>query len=193
MSTAHVFGLARVSTDTQAIERQLDALHAEGIPDERIIVEHGVSGAASHRAGLDELLLRVRSGDSVVAAELSRLGRRTREVLELVEKLTERGVSVRVLQPALTFDSSPLSRLLLTLLAAVAEMELAVLRERTIDGLAAARARGRVGGRPEVLSALQVAEVRRMRTDGRPTRELAELFGCSERTIRRAVERGQDA
>lgn len=159
LSTAHIkgmlIGLARVSTDKQSLARQLDALAAAGVEQPRIVIEHGVSGAKTHREGLDELLRVVRGGDEVVVAELSRLGRRTSQVLHLVEILNERGVTVRCLQPALIFDASPMSRLLLALLAAVAEMELETLRQRTREGVAAAKARGRVGGRPRALTPAQ--------------------------------------
>ncbi|MFN3949134.1 recombinase family protein [Microbacterium sp.] len=187
--SAQLFGLARVSTEKQALDRQLDALHSFGVPGENIVTEKGVSGAAAHRAGLDALMLRVRPGDTVVAHDLSRLGRRTLEVVGLVRALTGRGVDVRILQPGLVFDGSPLSNLLLSVMSAIHEMELETTRQRTVDGLAAARARGRVGGRPEALTNAQRAEVVRMRAEGRPAAEVAALFDCSIRTIRRCTQR----
>lgn len=194
LNTAHIkdmlLGLARVSTDKQSLARQLDALAGAGVEPSRIVVEHGVSGAKTHREGLDELLRLVREGDEVVVAELSRLGRRTSQVLQLVETLSERGVTVRCLQPALVFDVSPMSRLLLALLAAVAEMELETLRQRTREGVAAAKARGRVGGRPRVLTAAQVRQVRRMRAEGVTLAECAEIFAVSVSTIRRSCDVG---
>ena len=183
-----LIGLARVSTDRQSLARQLDALASAGVASEHIIVEHGVSGRATHREGLDELRRLARDGDTVVVAELSRLGRRTPEVLELVELLNDRGVTVQCLQPALTFDSSPMSKLLLALLAAVAEMELDVLRQRTREGVAAAKARGRVGGRPRALTPAQVRQVRRMRAERVTLAECAATFGVSVSTVRRATE-----
>lgn len=187
MTTSRLHGLVRVSTDRQALDRQLDALHAEGVLDEHIIVERGVHGDAAQRDGLDELLRVTRSGDVVIVAEISRLGRRTAEVLTLLRALNDAGVTVRCLSPALIFDGSPIATLLSALLAAVAEMELETLRERTRQGVAAARERGRVGGRPARLTEVQRREVVRMHAEGRSSAELAEVFGCSERTIRRAV------
>ncbi|MDP3951154.1 recombinase family protein [Microbacterium sp.] len=185
--TTRSFGLARVSTDRQALDRQLDALHAAGVSRDHIVIEHGVSGDATQRDGLDELLLRVRDGDEVLVAELSRLGRRTVEVLSLLRELNELGVTVRCLQPALLFDTSPMATMLAALLSAVAEMELETLRTRTREGLAAARARGRTGGRPAALTEAQRREVLRMRSEGRSSAEVAAIFGVSERTVRRVL------
>jgi DNA invertase Pin-like site-specific DNA recombinase len=108
-------------------------------------------------------------------------------VLSLLRTLNDAGVTVKCLSPALTFDGSPIALLLSALLSAVAEMELQTLRERTRQGVAAARERGRVGGRPASLSNVQRREVIRMFAEGRQLAELAAIFGCSERTIRRAV------
>jgi len=185
--TPRTHGFIRVSTDRQATDRQWDALLAAGVERVHVIVEHGVHGDAVQRAGLEELLRVTRPRDEVVVAEISRLGRRTHEVLALLRTLNEAGVTVRCLSPALVFDGSPIATLLSALLAAVAEMELVTLRERTRQGVAAARARGRVGGRPASLSEVQLREVVRMHGEGRGFAELAAIFKCSERTIRRAV------
>jgi len=187
MSSPRLHGLVRVSTDRQALHRQLDALHAQGVLDEHIIIERGVHGDDLRRDGLDELLRIVRAGDVVIVAEISRLGRRTSEVLALLRTLGDVGVTVRCLNPGMVFDGSAISTLLVTLLAAVAEMELETLRERTRQGIEAARQRGRVGGRPPSLTDLQRREVLRMSGEGRLAAEIAEIFACSERTIRRAV------
>ncbi len=152
-----------------------------------MIIEQGVSGDSAKRDGLAALLAVVRDGDVVMVAELSRLGRRTVDVLTLLRELNGRGVAVRCLQPALTFDGSPIATLLVILLAAAAELELETLRSRTKEGLASARARGRVGGRPAALTQAQRREVVRMRSEGRTTSEVAAIFGVSERTVRRAT------
>ncbi|WP_082586453.1 recombinase family protein [Microbacterium sp. Root280D1] len=186
-TSSRTFGLARVSTNGQQIERQLDSLKAAGCLDEDIIVERGVSGASAERPALDELRLRLRDGDTLVIPELSRLGRRTAAVVSLVDELVGRGVILRCLEPGLVFDGSPVSNLLLSVLAAAATLERDLLVPRTIDGLNAARERGRVGGRPARLTDVQRREVVRMSGQGRSYAELAAVFRCSERTIRRAV------
>lgn len=186
-NSARTFGLARVSTHSQQIERQLDSLRAAGCLIEDIVVERGVSGASKERPALDELRLRLREGDTLVIPELSRLGRRTGAVVTLVDELVGRGVTLKCLEPSLVFDGSPVSNLLLTVLAASATLERDLLVSRTIDGLHAARERGRVGGRPARLTDIQRKEVVRMRSEGRSLGDLATVFGCSECTIRRAV------
>lgn len=186
MST-RVHGFIRVSTDRQATDRQWDALLTAGVERSHVIVEIGVHGDSDQRAGLEQLLRAVRPGDEVYVADISRLGRRTHEVLSLLRKLNDAGVTVKCLNPALTFDGSPIALLLSALLSAVAEMELETLRERTRQGVAAARERGRVGGRPASLSEIQRREVVRMYAEARSIAELATIFGCSERTIRRAI------
>src|SRR5690606_33640233 len=112
----------------------------------------------------------------VFVHELSRLGRRTHEVLQLVHELNARDVKVVSLQPALTFDGSPVSTLLLSLLAAVAELEVETLRQRTISGLEAARARGRVGGRRPSLTEAQRKVIAELAADGKTAAELASIF-----------------
>lgn len=97
MTTFRAHGFVRTSTDRQAFDRQVDALLAAGVDREHIVIEAGVSGQATKRQGLDELMLPVRPGDAVLVAELSRLGRSTRQVLELVSRLTEAGCTVRSL------------------------------------------------------------------------------------------------
>lgn len=189
--TQRLFGLARVSTHGQNLDRQKRALMEAGVSVDDIVVEHGISGAASVRPGLDELRLRLREGDGLVVQELSRLGRRTHELLQVVNELSGRSVTLFCLEPRLTFDGSPVANLLCSLLAATSQLERDILRQRTISGLAAARAAGRTGGRPRALTDLQRREVTRMYAGGRTPSDLAEVFGCSVRTVRRAVSGAQ--
>ena len=183
-----VFGYARVSTGDQVHDRQLDALRDAGVPEEHVVTDT-TSGAVASRPGLDGLMQRLRSGDTVVIAALDRLGRDTRQLLAWVDELSERGVGLRILN--LGVDSqTPAGRLVLTVIAALAAMEREVLVERTKQGIAAARARGRIGGRPPALSEAQRREVQRLHGKGRPSGELAALFGCSPRTIRRVTAAG---
>jgi len=187
LASSITFGLARVSTDEQILDRQLDALREAGVLDKHISIEHGVSGRAKSRPELDALVERTRAGDTIVALSLDRVGRSLRDLLTLIAQLDDRGVTLRVLTPALTIDGSPSGRLLVAVLGAAAEFEAAVLSERVRQGIAAARLRGKRPGRPEALNAIQRMEVVRLAGEGRPTTELAQLFGASPRTIRRAV------
>ena len=182
--SGQVIGYARVSTNEQNLDRQLDA--PRDARCDKIFSDRGVSGAQSVRPGLDALLAYVRPGDVLVVQSLDRLGRSVRNLLELVDDLEGRRVSLQIL--GLGVDTrTPAGQLVLTVVAAIAEMERTQLRERTLDGLAAARLRGRIGGRPSALSLDQKSEVRRMFTDDRPVAEIARLFRASERSVRRAI------
>ena len=182
-------GYARVSRDDQNISRQLDALRGAGC--DRTFVDEGVSGARASRPGLDEMLMYVRPGDTVVIQALDRLGRRTSELLRLVEAWKAQGIGIKILNLGID-TSTPAGQMVLTIMSALAEMEREVLRERTLDGLAAARRRGKRGGRPPATSPAQRQESLRMRKEGRSLNEIAAILGCSERTVRRvlAVEEG---
>ena len=184
VSAGALLGYARVSREDQNLDRQLDALREAGC--ERVFLDEGVSGARASRPGLDELLMYVRPGDTVVIQALDRLGRRTSELLRLVEAWKEQGIGIRILNLGID-TSTPAGQMVLTIMSALAEMEREVLRERTLDGLAAARRRGKHGGRPPALSSAQRREALRMRKDGRSLNEIAAILGCSERTVRRVL------
>ena len=145
-ATPMTFGYARVSTHQQDEALQRDALEAAGV--DRIYVDHA-SGATSSRPALDQLLGQVRSGDTVVIWRLDRLGRSLRHLIDLVAELEDRGVGLRSLTESID-TSTPGGRLIFHVFGSLAEFEKDLIRERTMAGLAAARARGRVGGRPTV-------------------------------------------
>jgi len=177
------FGYARISTAQQNVDRQEDALAAAGIAAENIFTDV-VSGSRSQRPGLDALMSKLRDGDALTVHALDRLGRDTRQLLTWVAELEQRGVALRILTLGVDMGTGA-GRLVLTMMAALASLEREILVERTVHGLAAARARGRVGGRPPALSAAQRCEVERLLSEGRPSGDLAALFSVSPRTIRR--------
>lgn len=181
-----MLGYARISTGDQDLRRQYDALEEVGCTR---IFEDTASGTRSttDRTGMVALMDHAREGDKIVMVELSRAGRKTSDLLAWVEELDERGIGLVVLNLGID-TATPGGRLVLTIMAALSEMERALLVERTVSGLAAARRRGRVGGRPRALTGEQVALARSLVAQGTSAAETARLLGvCSERTIRRMV------
>jgi DNA invertase Pin-like site-specific DNA recombinase len=143
-------GYARVSTreGQQVFDRQVDALRAGGC--ERIYDDRG-SGASTDRPGLKACLDYLRSGDVLVVLDLDRLGRLAGELIRLVDELERRNIGFRALNAS--FDTTtPMGRAFLQIQAAFAEMERNVIRQRVKEGIAAARARGRKGGRPRLMT-----------------------------------------
>lgn len=178
-----IIGYARVSTDDQNLDAQTDALTAAGA--ERIFAEK-ISGTKRQRPELGALLDQLRPGDVVVVAKYDRLARSLRDLLDLVEAIKDRGAGFRSLAEDID-TTTPAGELIFHVFASIAHFERRRIAERTREGLQAAKARGRAGGRPPALTAAQKAEVRRMRDDEqRAISEIAPLFKVSERTIRRA-------
>lgn len=180
-----LLGYARVSTPDQATDGQRDALTAAGC--ERIFTDVA-SGKLARRRQLDALLDYARAGDVVVITKLDRLGRSVAHLVELAGVLQSRGVDLRVLHQGID-TTTPGGRLTFHILASIAEFERDLISERTRDGLQAARARGRKGGRRPALSAAKVAHARTLRDGGEHTMtQIAELVGCSRATLYRVLD-----
>jgi len=178
-----IIGYARVSRDDQNLDAQTDALEAAGA--ERIFAEK-ISGTKRDRPELGKMLDQLRSGDVVVVAKYDRLARSLRDLLDLVEAIKDRGAGFRSLAEDID-ATTPAGELIFHVFASIAHFERRRIVERTKEGLQAAKARGRIGGRPPALTAAQKAEVQRMRDDEqRAISEIARLFKVSERTVRRA-------
>jgi DNA invertase Pin-like site-specific DNA recombinase len=149
-----LFGYARVSTEDQNLELQIDALLKAGC--ERIFKEK-VSGKNTDRPELQKLLGQVRAGDTIMVWKLDRLGRSLKDLINLVTTFEENQISFVSLNDNIN-TSSPSGRLIFNLFASFAEFERAIIKERTNAGLAAARARGRKGGRPAGLSKTAISK-----------------------------------
>ena len=140
-----IIGYARVSTTDQKLSRQLDQLKAAGC--ERIY-EEMISGKTKDRPELQRMLEALRAGDVVVTAELTRLGRSVKDLFEIVDSIHSSGAEVKSLKEPWLDTTTPHGRLLFTFFAGISQFERELIRERTEEGLAAARARGRKGGHP---------------------------------------------
>jgi len=178
-------GYARVSTVDQNLELQTDALKEAGC--EKIFSDRGVSGATAERPGLDEALDRIRKKDTLVIWKLDRLGRSLSDLLSIVEYLKDRGAHFLSIQDG--FDTSTASgKMVFSVIGAMAEYERNLIRERTMAGLAAARARGRMGGRPKALDKSQVKVAIALAKEGNLTiQEICKQVGCSRSTYYRQV------
>jgi DNA invertase Pin-like site-specific DNA recombinase len=182
-------GYARVSTLEQDESLQPEALTAAGC--ERIFVDKA-SGKLASRPELDRMLEQVRPGDTVVIWRLDRLGRSLRHLIDIFADLDERGVAVRSLTENLD-TSTPGGRLVFHVFASLAEFERDLIRERTMAGLAAARARGRRGGRPTVWSAEKLKTAQAMyRTGEHDVATIARVLGVSRASVYRGLALGRD-
>lgn len=181
-----LLGYARVSTGEQDTALQVDALEKAGCYK---VFTDTVSGALDSRPQLDRLREHLRPGDTVVVWRLDRLGRSIRHLIDVMSEFEEQGVGFRSLTENIDTTTSG-GRLVFHLFAALAEFERDLIRDRTKAGLAAARARGRLGGRPPVLTADQVKAARRMYDQQDMTvAQIGAVLGVSRATIYRALSK----
>ena len=173
-------GYARVSTTDQNLDLQMDALKEAGCG--KIFSDRGVSGAKAERPGLDKALDQLRKGDILVIWKLDRLGRSLSHLLSIIEDLKQKGVDFASVQDG--FDTSTASgKMVFSVIGAMAEYERNLIRERTTAGLAAARSRGRVGGRPKSLDESQVKVAIALAESGELTiNQICEQVSCSRST-----------
>ncbi len=140
-----IFGYARVSTEQQNLDRQIDALNHYGVDT---IYNEKMTGTKRERPELNKMLERMTQGDTVVIESLSRLGRSTKDLIELTELFQSKGVHLVSLKESIDTSTST-GKLLFTLMSAIAQFERDCIADRTLEGLKAAKARGRKGGRPK--------------------------------------------
>ena len=181
-----LIGLARVSTDGQDAQLQRDALTEAGCA--RIFEEKiSTRKAATDRPGLVAALDYLRSGDTLCVWKLDRLGRSVKDVLIIADDLHERGIGLRILTGKLSGSYSPAGegKFFFTMMAAFAELERDIIHERTMAGLAAARAQGRNGGRPTVMDADKLAAARARRERGESPTQIAKALGVSRASVYR--------
>jgi DNA invertase Pin-like site-specific DNA recombinase len=178
----HLLGYARVSTTDQHPQLQVDALERAGCY--RVFTETA-SGARADRPVLEQVLDQLRPGDTLVVWKLDRLGRSLRHLVDTVTGLAERGIGFRSLQEAID-TTTPGGKLVFHVFAALAEFERDLIRERTGAGLAAARSRGRRGGRPSVLTGHKLEVAREMYGSGQYTvAAIAKTLGISRASVYR--------
>ncbi len=182
-------GYARVSTTDQDLTVQREALLRLGVQDAHIYVDHGMTGTNRARPGLREALAAVRSGDTLVVTKLDRLARSLRDARDIADELTAKGVALSL--GGSRYDpTDPIGRLLFNVLGMVAEFERDLISMRTREGMAVARAKGRLKGKQPKLSKTQRTLLFELHDTGDYTQtEEAELFSVSRATIYREIKR----
>ena len=178
----HLIGYARVSTTGQDTATQEAKLKAAGCT--LIRIEKVSGGSREGRSELASILDFIRPGDTLVVVKLDRLGRNTRDVLNLVHELEQKGASLRVLEPAID-TGGPMGRMILTVLGMVAEMELSFIRDRQRVGIEAAKAQGVYKGRPVTFDHRKIVALRK---EGLGATEIARAVGCKRGNVYKALK-----
>ena len=177
-----IYGYARVSTNGQNLAAQQSVLKEAGA---ETLFSEKVSGAQGTRRQLERCLAGLAEGDVLIVTRLDRLARSTRDLLNIVERISEKGAEFRSLAEVWADTTTPSGRLMLTVLGGIAEFERDLIRSRTAEGRARAKAAGKSLGRPFKLTAHQQAEVRARKARGESVREIACSYNVSASTISR--------
>ncbi|MCW5865687.1 MAG: recombinase family protein [Candidatus Eremiobacteraeota bacterium] len=186
-----LIGYARCSTDKQDLAAQQAALVELGVSPERIYMDRGLTGTNRERPGLDQALAAVRAGDTLVVPKLDRLARSVPDARDIADSLVKRGVRL-ALGSSVYDPSDPMGKMFFNVLATFAEFEADLIRMRTREGMAIARAKGKLRGKMPKLSEKQQRELRRMHETGEYSiSDLAELFSVSRPTVYRTLARAR--
>ena len=183
-----LIGYARVSTRQQSTDRQEADLLAAGVRRDDLYVDHGVSGARASRPQFDRALDALIDGDTLVITTLDRLGRSTQNMLAFADELRTRGAGLRVLNlgGGDVDTATPMGSMLFTIMAALAQMEHEIKRERVTDSIAKRREAGKdLGGRPRRITDSQIRNALRLVESGEPAAQVARDLGMSRATFYR--------
>ncbi|MBK5238458.1 MAG: recombinase family protein [Actinomycetales bacterium] len=187
MSTHRIgygYGYGRVSTSDQNPNSQEDALKRARV--DKLFIDT-FTGTKASRPELDWLRGQLRRGDVLVITRLDRLGRSAKDLLAIAGELDTLGVQLEVLEQNID-TRTPEGKIFFTIVAAFAKFERGIMRSRTMDGLAAARARGRVGGRKPTMTSKHIDEAKRLYGEGKSVSDIAALLSVSRPTIYRSLE-----
>ena len=187
--TATLVGYARCSTDRQGLAAQHQALLDLDVAEDRIYTDHGLTGTTRARPGLDQALAAVRQGDTLVVPKLDRLARSVPDARAIADQLQERGVKL-ALGRTLYDPDDPMGKMFFNILVTFAEFEADLIRMRTREGMAIARAKGKLRGKQPKLSDRQQRKLCRMHATGEYSiKDLAELLSVSRPTVYRTLNR----
>lgn len=181
-----IFGYARVSTIEQNLDRQLDSLELAGAEE---IIQEKITGTKADRPQLNRLLDKLRKGDIILVADLTRLSRSTKDLFNLVEKIESKGANIKSLKESWLDTTTPHGKLMFTFMAGISQFERDLISQRTKEGLAAARARGKKGGRKPKLDDNKkraIYELYQQRTT--TVKAICEMFDISKPTLYKVIE-----
>lgn len=189
--TITMIGYARCSTDKQDLTAQRQALTELGVEPDRIYTDKGLTGNNRARPGLDQAMAAVRKGDTLVVPKLDRLARSVPDARHIADQLQEKGVKL-ALGRNIHDPEDPMGKMFFNILATFAEFEADLIRMRTREGMAIARAKGKLRGKQPKLSEKQRKELCRMHATGEYSiGDLAEVFAVSRPTVYRTLSRGR--
>lgn len=181
-----IFGYARVSTVEQNLDRQLDALKAAGAEE---IIEEKITGTKADRPQLNKLFDKLRAGDTILIVDLTRLSRSTKDLFSLVDKIEKRGANIKSLKESWLDTTTPTGKLMFTFMAGISQFERDLISQRTKEGLEAARARGRVGGRREKLDNAKKKAIYDLYTQKQTKlMDICDMFDITKPTLYKVVE-----
>jgi DNA invertase Pin-like site-specific DNA recombinase len=186
-----LIGYARVSTRQQSTDRQEQDLLGAGVRRDDLYIDRGVSGARASRPQFDRAIAALHDGDTLVIATLDRLGRSTQNLLAFAQELRSRGAGLRVLNlgGGDVDTSTPMGSMVFTVMAALAQMELDIKRERIGDSVSKRRAAGKdLGGRRPVFTDSQIRNAVRLIDSGEPAAQVAKDLGMSRATLYRRIQ-----
>lgn len=186
-----LIGYARVSTKAQDADRQIQDLFASGVRRDDLYIDHGLSGALAKRPGLDQALEALHPGDTLVITTLDRLGRSTQKMLELAEELRQCDNGLRVLNlgGGDVDTKTPMGAMVFTVMAALAQMELEIKRERINDSVSKRRTiGGDLGGRRPTFTESQIRTAVKLIHAGEPATQVARDMGMSRATLYRRIK-----
>ena len=179
-----LLGYARVSTEEQVLDRQIDALKTAGVTK---IFQEKITGTKADRPKLQELLEHLRPGDVVVVSDLTRLSRSTKDLFDIVERIQSAGADIKSLKESWIDTTTPQGKLLFTIFAGISQFERDLISQRTREGLASAKARGRHGGRPPKRNEKADIALKMYDSDEYSIPEILQATGMSKATLYRYV------
>lgn len=183
-----LLGYARVSTQDQNLDRQIDAILKAGV-DERLIYQEKITGTKKDRPELTRMIHNLKPGDTVIIADLTRVSRSTKDLLEIIDKIKSKGATIKSLKDTWldTTSDNPYNSFLLTVMSGLSQLERDLISQRTKEGLASAKARGRNGGRPSKQNE-KGDMVRMLSNGGMKIADIVRETGLSRSTVNRILK-----